>query len=134
MLPDQFSHKHNLLDVLFDQIPVAIAFINPDLTLGSFNPAWLEMGIKHGIISPQNFTIGMRLNEISPIFEQQFREIFNRALQDELIQLESLKVLIEDKTSYWNGILMPIKEDLQVVGVLFMLTDETQHIKAKQAS
>jgi len=132
MLPDQLSRKHNLLEILFDRVPMAIAVLNQDLTLRSFNPAWLELGNDHGFFSPQDLKIGVKLDEISPFFMEQFEELLNQARHGELVQLKSLKIQIAGRVSYWDGILAPLKEEQDILGILIMLSDETQRIKAQQ--
>jgi len=131
--PDPFlSHQLNLLEILFDRMPMGIAIFDRDLVLRRCNPTWAGFIDRYTLSSPSQVVPGVRFYDLAPDIEAATKPIFDRVLAGETLRQEAFRLESGGLVSYWDAVLTPLIEGGQVVGVLHVTTDATERVLAYQ--
>ena len=126
------SYPLNLLEVLFNRMPMGIAIFDRDLVLRRCNPTWAEYIEQYTPTAASQVVPGASLFELAPGTEPSFGPVFARALAGETVQLEGLRSDSGGIVSYWDAVVAPLVEDGQVVGVVDVTIDATERMLAYQ--
>ena len=126
-----------LLEELFDRLPMGLALLNRDLTMRRWNPAWLEAVSHYTPTRPQDIRPGMPFLEIMPGVEGIALPIIERVLAGETVQTKGLRAESgrpgEPRTiSYWDLTLSPLIEGGQITGMVMAGADATERVLATQ--
>jgi signal transduction histidine kinase len=132
--PDPFlSQQLNLLEILFDRMPMGVAIFDRDLVLRRFNPTWADF-IDHHTPSMANQVVpGARFFDLAPGIETAVMPIFQRVLAGETVRQEALRLESGGIVSYWDVVFAPLVEAGKVAGVVSVITDATERQRANEA-
>ena len=138
MSQDPLPNKQlDLLEVLFEQMPIAI--LDCDLVLCRCNPAWvrlIERYARYGCAHPMSTRPagpGVRLGDLVPGIESAIASLLERVLSGEVVRHEALPLQSSGPVFYWDVVLAPLIAHGEVKGVACVATDATERVLAYQA-
>jgi PAS domain S-box-containing protein len=130
----------NLLEILFDRMPMGIAIFDRDYILQRCNPTWAGFVEHYGPPSARPALPGVPYSELAPGAEATAYPLFKRVLQGETIRQNAVRLdTAGGDTSYWDVVLAPLVETTEgtgnerVTGILNVTIDVTERIEAQQA-
>ncbi len=123
----------NLLEILFDHMPMGIFILDRDLCVRRFNPTWAEFIGRYTTSSPRSVVPGVYYFDLDPGTEEYIMPVFERVLAGETVHQESFAIPSRKGISYWDAVLSPLIEDGEVVGIINVTTDATERHQAKEA-
>ncbi len=126
------SHQLNLLEVLFNRMPMGIAIFDRDLVLRRCNPTWAEYIERYTPSSAGEVVPGADLFDLAPGTEANLMPVLKRALAGETVHLEGFRSESGGIVSYRDAVFTPLVEDGQVVGIVDVTTDATERVLAYQ--
>jgi len=127
------GERLNLLETLFDRMPMGIAVFDRDYRLRRCNPTWAEFIDRHGPSSAKPALPGTDYSDLAPGAESTAYPLFERVLQGETIKQEALPLETGEKVSYWDLVLAPVIDDGEVSGILNVTIDVSERVRAEQA-
>jgi PAS domain S-box-containing protein len=127
------SRQLNLLEILFDHMPMGIVVLDRELRVRRFNPTWAEFINRYAAASPGSVAPGVYYFDLDPDTEETILPVFKRVLTGETFYQESFAIPSRKGTSYWDAVLSPLVEDGEVVGIVSVTTDITKRHRAKEA-
>jgi signal transduction histidine kinase len=131
--PDPFlSRQLNLLEVLFDRMPMGIAIFDHGLVLRRYNPTWADFIDRCTPSTAGDVLPGASLLDLAPGIEAHFRPVVQRVLAGETVRLEAFRSESGGIVSYWDAVFTPLIEDGKVVGIVDVTTDATERVLAYQ--
>jgi signal transduction histidine kinase/predicted hydrocarbon binding protein len=131
--PDPFlSHQLNLLEILFDRMPMGVAIFDRDLVLRRYNPTWAGFIERHTPSTLSQVVPGARFFDLAPGVEGTVGPIFRRVLAGETVHEEALRLESAGIVSFWDVVFAPLIENGQVMGVVSVTTDATEHQRAEE--
>jgi signal transduction histidine kinase len=131
--PDPFlSHQLNLLEILFDRMPMAIAILDRDLVLRRFNPTWAGFIDQYTPSTLRQVVPGVRFFDLAPGTESTLMPVVERVLAGETVRRESLRLESNGAVSFWDVAFSPLVEGGEVVGLVDVMTDATDRVLAYQ--
>ena len=134
LAPDPaLGRQLNLLEILFDHMPMGIVILDCNLRVRRFNPTWAEFIDLYAPSPPRSVVPGVYYFDLDPGTEEQIRPIFERILAGETVHQESFAISSKKGTSYWDAVLSPLVETDEVVGIVYVTTDVTERHRAKKA-
>jgi signal transduction histidine kinase/predicted hydrocarbon binding protein len=129
--PDPYlSHQLNLLEVLFDRMPVAISLWDTDLGLRRCNPTWVTFLERYLRVPPSKVTPGARLAGLMPDFGKAVLPLWEQALTGTTVRKSAVRREADGIVSYWDLAIGPIVVGGQVVGLLDVEADATERVLA----
>jgi signal transduction histidine kinase/PAS domain-containing protein len=135
--PSQNAHSFSslstdLLELLFTQLPVGVAWFDTRFNLVRCNPAFALLAERFTPLTPDQIVPGISLAQLSPGKEAFFQPDMQRVLRGETLRVESFRAESGGMTSYWDGILAPILKDGKVIAILDIIADVTDRALAIQ--
>ncbi len=131
--PDPFlSQQLNLLDILFDRMPMGIAIIDPDYRLRRFNPTWAAFIEQYTPSPATKVAPGVSLFDLEPGTEEVLLPILDQVLAGETVRQNGLRLETGGHVSYWDVLLMPLHDNGRVAGILDVSLDATERVLAEQ--
>jgi len=127
-----FGRQINLLERLFDRMPMGIAVIDREYRIQRYNPTWDEYAERYAPRSAAPLVPGVRYFDHLPGTEPIVMPLFERVLSGETIQQDGVRLESEGIVTYWDTVLTPLIEDGQVVGILNVTVDATGRVEAWQ--
>jgi signal transduction histidine kinase/putative methionine-R-sulfoxide reductase with GAF domain len=129
----QGSGGLNLLEILFERMPLGIAFLDINLVLQRFNPTWPALIEKYSPEKTPQVEPGFNLFDLEPGTKDALLPLLQRVLAGETIHEESLRIKFGEVESSWELYLIPLHNDEgQVSGIIYARNDvtaRTQSIK-----
>lgn len=126
------SHQTNLMEVLFEHLPIGIAIFDRDLVVRRHNVTWAEY-IDRATPTPASEAVpGRTLFEMAPDLEEQVKPVLERLLVGGTVELESVPLQKGGAVFYCDIVLSPLIEKADVIGVVGVVTDATEHTLARQ--
>ena len=122
----------NLLEMLFDRMPMLIGVLDAEFRFRRFNPTWVQAAERYNPGSGSQFLPGANYFDLVPGAEPVVRPLFERVLQGETIRQEAVRLEIAGSVSYWDIVLAPLLTDGQVAGILNVAVDATERVAAVQ--
>jgi signal transduction histidine kinase/PAS domain-containing protein len=126
------SHQINLLEVLFDHMPMGIAIFERDLVLRRCNPTWAGYIDRYTPTKGSQVVPGLSLFDLAPGTEANLTPVLERVLGGETVRLEGFRCESGGIVSYWDAVFTPLIEGGKVVGIVDMTTDATGRVLAYQ--
>lgn len=117
-----------LLDLLFDRMPMGIAVFDRAYRLVRCNPTWLEFVEKYSPLPEGTSLKGKSWFEIAPGTEEQVLPLFEAVLAGETVQREGLRLESGGIRSAWDMVLSPLIRDQHVAGIILVATDATERV------
>ncbi len=131
--PDPFlSQQLNLLEILFDRMPMGIAILDKDLVLRRFNPTWAFFIDRYTSATRQQVGPGVPFFGLVPEVLPVMGPIFERVLSGKTVRQESMRLECKGVVSFWDVVLTPLVESEEVVGLVEVMTDATERVLAYQ--
>ncbi|MGC9333851.1 MAG: GAF domain-containing protein [Anaerolineae bacterium] len=122
----------NLLELLFDRMPMGIAVLDRDYRIQRYNPTWEDFAERYAPPSAAPLTPGIPYFAHLPGTEGTVMPLFARALAGETIRLDAVRLESERIVTYWDVVLAPIVEGEKVTGILNVTIDATSRVQANQ--
>jgi len=122
----------NLLEILFDRMPMGIVIFDRDLRIRRFNPTWVEFIARHSAASPAQVVPGLSFFELIPGTETDTWPIFERVLAGETVRQHAFRLETGGAVSYWDAVISPLTEGDRVVGIVHVTTDVTERVRIHQ--
>lgn len=131
--PDPLLNQQlNLLETLFDRMPMGIAILDRELRLRRCNPTWADFIERYTPSSVSQVVPGAMLYELIPGSEANHEPVFQRVLAGETVRLDAFPLESGGILSYWDVAFTPLAENGQVVGILDVVSDATPRVQALQ--
>jgi PAS domain S-box-containing protein len=132
--PDPALGKQlNLLEILFDRMPMGIVILDQDLRIRRFNPTWAELIEKHTPATTRDLVPGANLFQLAPGIEAAFQPLLESVLSGETVRQEAFRLETGGIVSCWDAVITPLIQDSQVVGIVLVTTDATERRLAEEA-
>jgi PAS domain S-box-containing protein len=132
--PDPFlSHQLNLLEVLFDRMPMGIVIFDRDLRVRRLNPTWASSIERYAALPASQVVPGLHFLDLAPDTEADVMPVFEQVLAGETVQQESFRLEINGVVSYWDAVLTPLTSDNEITGILHVSVDVTERKQAEDA-
>lgn len=125
----ELGRNLNLLEVLFERMPMGIAIFDLDYRLVRFNPTWAEFIDQYTPSTQNDVQPGVSLFDLAPDADIYFKPIFEQVLCGQPVQIEGFKSVSKGIISYWDVVFSPLYENGKIVGVLDVTTDATERIQ-----
>jgi PAS domain S-box-containing protein len=118
----------NLLELLFERMPMGIAIFDEEFKLRRCNPTWASFIERYTRTTQEQVVPGKSLFELAPGSEANLHPLFERVLAGETLQMDAFHLQSGGIESYWDVVLSPIMEDGKVVGILDVTNDVTEQV------
>jgi PAS domain S-box-containing protein len=122
----------NLLELLFDRMPMGIAVLDREYHIQRYNPTWEEFAERYAPPSAAPLAPGICYFDHLPGTEATVIPLFERALDGETVRLDAVRLESGGIVTYWDVVLAPIVEDGEVTGILNVTIDATARVRARQ--
>lgn len=131
--PDpKLGRQLNLLEMLFERMPMGIAIINRDFKMVRCNPTWATFIDQYTPSRAAQVVPGARIFDLEPGTEDVLIPLFNRVFAGETIRQDAVHLESGNVESFWDIVLTPLYEGDQVLGLLNVSIDATQRVQAEQ--
>jgi signal transduction histidine kinase/predicted hydrocarbon binding protein len=122
----------NLLEMLFERMPMGIAVIDRDMKLVRCNPTWAAFIERYTPSKANKVLPGAYLFDLEPGTEDILVPLFERVFAGETIRQNAVRIESGGIESYWDIVLSPLHEDGKIIGLLNVSTDATERIQVYQ--
>ena len=121
-----------LLARVFDELPVGIAIIDPDLRLRDCNPIWVTFVETFTETTSNDIVPGRTLWEISPATADYLEPLLRRVLKGEKIRRDGIRLEKGGLVTYWDLFFEPLYEGGEITGVIDITTEATSRVRSAQ--
>jgi PAS domain S-box-containing protein len=118
----------NLLEIIFDRMPMGIAILDRDLRIRRFNPTWAGFVARYTDTAASKAVPGVCFLDLVPGSEAGVMSVFRQVLAGETVQQESFCLKVEGIVSYWDAVLTPLFEGGEVASILHVSVDATDRV------
>jgi len=133
LAPDPaLGRQLNLLDLLFDRMPMGIAILDREYRIQRYNPTWADFAERYAPPSAAPLAPGVRYFDHLPGTEPTITPLFERVLAGETVRQNGMRLESEGIVTYWDVVLAPLVEDGRVIGILDVTVDATERVEARQ--
>ncbi|MGD2205504.1 MAG: GAF domain-containing protein [Anaerolineae bacterium] len=122
----------NLLEILFDRMPMGIVILDRDLRIRRFNPTWAEFIERYTPASANQVVPGVGFFELAPGIEPGTQPVFERVLSGETVRQKAFRLDTGGLVSYWDAVISPLTERGKVIGIVHVTTDATERVQIHQ--
>lgn len=122
----------NLLEMLFEHMPMGIAVLNREYCIQRYNPTWNDFSARYAPSSAVPLAPGVCYFDHLPGTETVVQPMFEKVLAGETIQQNDVRLELEGIVSYWDVVLAPLVEADEVVGILVVSIDTTERASLRQ--
>jgi PAS domain S-box-containing protein len=122
--------RMNLLDLLFDRMPMGIAIFDREYRIRRYSPTWAEFAQFYAPPSAAPLAPGVPYFDHFPGSEPIVIPLFERVLAGETIRQDALRFESGGIVSYWDLVLAPLIKDGEVTGILNVTSDATGRVQA----
>ena len=131
--PDpKLGRQINLLEMLFERMPMSIAVIDREYRLVRFNPTWAAFIDRYTPSHAWQVVPGAYLFDLEPGTEETFIPLFERVFQGETVRQEAVRMESRGMVSHWDVVISPLYEGDQIVGLLGVSIDASERVQAEQ--
>ncbi len=120
------GHERNLLEILFDRLPMGIAVFDRGARLVRCNATWTQFIERHTPTPGSQVVTGASLFDLAPGSEECLRPILERVMAGETVQQEAFRLESGGIVSYWDVVYAPLIEEQEVVGFIDVAIDATE--------
>lgn len=128
--PGGSSLDGQLLELFFDRVPMGVAVFDTDLVLQRCNRTWVHFYEHYLDVGPEYTSPGRSLYELIPGNEETLQPLVDAALSGQVIRQAAHRVVIPGSETFWDVVFAPLFEGDRVVGVLDIVTDATDRVRA----
>ncbi|MGB2894692.1 MAG: histidine kinase [Anaerolineales bacterium] len=126
------GRRINLLEMLFERMPMGIAVLDREYRLQRYNPTWKDFANRYAPPSGAPLSPGVAYFEHLPGTEPIILPMFERVLAGETVQQNGVRLESDRSVSYWDVTLAPLLENGRVAGILSVAVDATERVEARQ--
>ena len=131
--PDpMLGRQLNLLEMLFERMPMGIAIFDREYRFQRYNLTWKEFSKRYAPPSAAPLAPGVYYFDLLPGAESIVIPLFERVLAGETIRQEALRFESGGIVSYWDVVLAPLEENGEVTGILNVTIDVTEQAQLRQ--
>lgn len=121
-----------LLELLFQQLPVGVALFDLERRLVRCNPLYVQLVAQSTPVRREHIQPGVSLMELSPGNEALFEQALAQVMQGQTVRADGMRTESGGVVSYWDGVITPVFQEGRIVGFVDMVTDATQRVEALQ--
>ena len=121
----------NLLEMLFERMPMGIALIDRDYKIVRTNPTWAAFIEKYTPSKAHQVVPGAGIFDLEPGTEGTLISLFERVFTGETIRQDAVQIKSGGIASFWDIVLSPIYEKDHVVGILNVSINATERVQAE---
>lgn len=122
----------NLLEMLFERMPMGLAVIDRDYKLVRTNPTWAAFIDQYTPSKAHQVVPGARIFDLEPGTEDVLVPLFERVFEGETVRQDAVRIESGGVASFWDIVLSPLHESDRVVGLLNVSIDATERVLAQQ--
>ncbi|MCD4801350.1 MAG: GAF domain-containing protein, partial [Anaerolineales bacterium] len=122
----------NLLEMLFERMPMGIAIFDRKYCIQRYNTTWGDFTKRYSPPTGTPLAPGVGYFDHLPGSEQSAIPLFKRVLAGETIRSDAMRFESGGIVSYWDVVLAPLIEDGDVSGILNVTTDVTERVQLQQ--
>jgi two-component system nitrate/nitrite sensor histidine kinase NarX len=132
-IPDPgLGRQINLLEMLFDRMPMGIAIIDREYCIQRYNPTWEDFAERYAPPTAAPLAPGICYFDHLPGTEPTVLPLYERVLTGETVRQNSVRLESGGIVTYWDVVLAPLLEDGEVSGILSVTVDATERVEAQQ--
>ena len=98
----------DVLDILFERMPMGIAILDGALRLRRCNPTFADFMVRGTSFTPADVTPGVGMFDIDAKIEGVVRPLLLRALAGETVRLDGAALIDRDPHWYWDLVFAPL--------------------------
>lgn len=133
LTPDPaLGRQLNLLELLFDRMPMGIAVLDREFRIQRYNPTWEDFARRYAPPSAAPLAPGVRYFDHLPGTEPTVLPLFERVLAGETVRQDGVRLQSDGIVTYWDVVLAPLVEDGEVAGILNVSVDAKERVEARQ--
>ncbi len=123
--------SETLLDLLSDQVPLAVAVVDASLSLVRWNATFVDIMAAHFGTPSEAITVGASFEQVTPGRERVLRSWFEHALAGEVLTREARAMpRVDGEITYFDFTIAPLVRDGTVVGGVLLASDATARVLA----
>ncbi|MFZ0548774.1 MAG: histidine kinase [Candidatus Promineifilaceae bacterium] len=122
----------NLLESLFDRMPMGIAVLDRHYRIQRYNPTWDDFSASYAPPSGVPLAPGVCYFDHLPGTESSIQPLFDRTLAGETVRQENVRLESEGIVTYWDIVLAPLEEENEIAGLLVVSIDVTERVNLRQ--
>ncbi len=131
MSPDPgLERQINLLDLLFERMPMAIAILDEAFSIRRYNRTFEDYSRRYQPESGEPLHPGVNYFDHIPGTERLVKPMFEAVLGGETVREQSVLLETGSRSTYWDLVLAPILDGEQVSGILMVSIDATDREQA----
>lgn len=130
-LPNHQSQT-NLLEMLFERMPMGVAVLDRQLRIQRYNPTWGEFAARYAPQAGVALAPGVGYFEHLPGSESLVQPLFERALAGEIVRENAVRLEAGGITTFWDIVLAPLVENGETIGILNMAVDVTEQMQLRK--
>ena len=129
--PKPTSLPLNLLDLLFERMPMGVAILDRQYRIQRYNPTWGDFAVRYAPLTGVPLTPGVGYFEHLPGSEGFIQPLFERVLAGETIHANSVRLDSGGIVTYWDIVLAPLIGHAEIVGLLNVAVDVTEQVQLR---
>ncbi|MCD6344817.1 MAG: GAF domain-containing protein [Anaerolineae bacterium] len=122
----------NMLEILFDRMPMGIAVFDREYHIRRYNPTWKDFAERYAPPSATPLAPGVYYFDLLPGSEPTVIPLFERVLTGETIRQKAVRLESGGVVTYWDVVLAPLIEDGEVAGILNVTVDATERVESRR--
>jgi signal transduction histidine kinase len=131
--PDpKLGRQINLLELLFERMPMGIAVLDRTYHIQRYNPTWGDFAVRYAPLTGTPLAPGVGYFEHLPGAEAIILPLFERTLAGEIVRENGVRLESGGIVTYWNIVLAPLTEGGETIGLLNIAVDVTEQVKLQQ--
>jgi len=126
------SRRLNLLEILFERMPMGIVLLDSNFHVRRFNPTWVEFVNRYRPAPSVPVAPGINFLDLVSGNADLIEPVFQRVLSGETIYQHAFQLKVGESDSYWDAVNTPLVENGEVVGILQVTVDVTDRERTHQ--
>ncbi|MBE0669218.1 MAG: GAF domain-containing protein [Anaerolineales bacterium] len=128
----KFRQPINLLDLIFERLPMGVAILDRDYRIRRYNPTWGDFAVRYAPLTGKPLVPGVGYFEHLPGAEAIVLPMFERVLTGETVGANGVRLESGGIISYWDIFLAPLVENNEIIGILNVAADVTEKVSLQQ--
>ncbi len=130
---DLFPHYSNdMLDLLFDQMPMGMVILDLELRLLRFNTTWANYVKRYSPKTLHLLQTGCGIFDALPSSQSALEALLNRARLGEMVREQALKIEADEAVTYVNIMVAPLFQNNIMTGIMLIGMNVTPQVTAQQ--
>ncbi|MBP6470746.1 MAG: GAF domain-containing protein [Chloroflexi bacterium] len=116
----------NLLEMLFERMPMGIVVIDRQYRIQRYNPTWDDFSANYAPPTGAPLAPGVCYFDHLPGTEAVVQPMFDRTLAGETVRQNDVRLESGGIITYWDVVMAPLVEENEIVGILVVSIDTTE--------